>query len=211
MSGGPLFFPSPEDRAALQEQRTKIGLAAFSPGDRERYHAYDYGWRRVVLNDFAKTSPIDPEGDVPGQGSWFRQQRVEQTEAMWRRHFDDASKYSRRRPAFEPPANAKPDQVERWEYEQRELAKLRPAAEAEEAAGVGNGPAAIAYVGLIVRFIHENIERWGASNQRVRNAIVDPSSAETVARLQRELGLRSREELRDMTETTGETRDRASA
>jgi hypothetical protein len=179
------IFPSLEDRKQLQEQRKKIGLAAFSLGDRERYHAYDYGWRRVALNDFSEASPIDPES------AWFRPQRVEQTETMWRRHFGERRR-DRSRLVFEPPATASREQIERWEYEQRELGKLRPAVATEEATGIVKGPAVIAYVELASRFVRENVERWGAQNRAVRNAMAaaDPRD---LAAIQAGLGLSATE------------------
>lgn len=45
------------------------------------YHAYDYGWRRVVLFDSSDQSHIDPDK------LWFDARLAAQAEAMWRKHF----------------------------------------------------------------------------------------------------------------------------
>src|SRR5271170_3944129 len=104
-----LFFPSEDHRAAL------VGRKDLSDGEREQYHAYDYGWRRVMLSNFARTSPIDPEG------AWFRPQPVEQAEAMYRQKF---ARRKTKATLFEP-ANASAEQIDIWEFQRRELAKLR--------------------------------------------------------------------------------------
>ena len=45
-------------------------------------HAYDYGWRRVAIDDKVSPSPIDPERQ------WFDARLVDAAEAMWRKFFD---------------------------------------------------------------------------------------------------------------------------
>lgn len=61
-------FPSVEQRAALlQKCRTNsspntLKFAVFTNDERAFWHAYDYGWRRVVLEDYTPTSPIDRDG-----------------------------------------------------------------------------------------------------------------------------------------------------
>lgn len=56
------YFPSFEDRDRLLQLRKEIGIHAMDPYDRAHLHAYDYAWRRVVLNEREPSSPIDPDG-----------------------------------------------------------------------------------------------------------------------------------------------------
>jgi hypothetical protein len=53
-----------------------------SEDDRWLWHAYDYGWRRVVLDDVAKTSPIDRDG------VWFDAALAYSAETFYRRKFN---------------------------------------------------------------------------------------------------------------------------
>lgn len=61
------------------------------------YHAYDYGWRRVVLFDSSDQSHIDPDK------LWFDARLAAQAEAMWRKHF--------RRPAPMRRAALSPEEI----------------------------------------------------------------------------------------------------
>jgi hypothetical protein len=78
-------FPSEAHRAHL---RARLEAAkwffdrAFTDAEtRYQWHAYDYGWRRVVLGDRRRLSPID-EGGV-----WFDARLADEAEAMFRRKF----------------------------------------------------------------------------------------------------------------------------
>lgn len=67
-------FPSLVDRQALHQLLRTAGWnlerAFIDEQQRWFWHAYDYGWRRVVMGDNRKFSPIDPDkGD--GAGKWY--------------------------------------------------------------------------------------------------------------------------------------------
>ncbi len=59
-----------------------------SDEDRWRWHAYDYGWRRVMLDDFTKRSPIDDAGE------WFNASGAREAELFFRRKFNRPEKPS---------------------------------------------------------------------------------------------------------------------
>jgi hypothetical protein len=134
-----MAFPSMEHRAALQTQRKKSG--PLEGLDREHYHAYDYGWRRVVLDDFSRTSAMD------GDGESYRPDLADQTEAMWRRKFHRPKRVRE----FEPRAGAGDAERAAWEEGRRHLDALK-------ARIPGNGtngrpsPEAIAFVEACLAF-----------------------------------------------------------
>jgi hypothetical protein len=76
------MFPSLSYRAALLQKRSCEGYGNLTDDQRFAYHAYDYGWRRVALDDFSVTSPID------SKGVWFNASLATQAEAVWRRTFN---------------------------------------------------------------------------------------------------------------------------
>ena len=84
-----MWSPRIEDRAALIEERKKVGINNLSDTARWHYHAYDYGWRRVVLGQGAPNSPIDPEA------KWFNGPLADRAEEMWRRFFNRPKRDSR--------------------------------------------------------------------------------------------------------------------
>lgn len=71
-------FPSREHHAALRQRFRQDGTKIFSSDDRFHWHAYDYGWRRVMLGDQRHISPIDPTGE------WFNEFLANGAEAFWR-------------------------------------------------------------------------------------------------------------------------------
>lgn len=181
-----LSFPSEDHRAELVTQRKGYGL---TDGEREMYHAYVYGFRRVMLGNFARTSPVDPEG------TWFRPQRVEQVEAMYR------AKFARPKPQatlFDPPSTASAEEVAEWERQRRELAKLG-------ARITGNGklhdgspsPEAIAFVELACQFARANLAGFVSGNRRAA------TDAELAA-IQAGLGITATEQEKDLGQDAAE-------
>ena len=72
-------FPSPTHHAHLRQSARSRRLA---DDELWHWHAYDYGWRRVMLGDTRQTSPIDP------QGSWWDAPLVARATAFWRSRDD---------------------------------------------------------------------------------------------------------------------------
>jgi hypothetical protein len=72
----PSRFPSRENQKVLLRlcEKSKDDL---EERDRWRWHAYDYGWRRVFLFDRNPRSPIDPDGD------WYNEEFADQVERMF--------------------------------------------------------------------------------------------------------------------------------
>jgi hypothetical protein len=174
-------FPSVEQWETLKRARNEGGgLKALGGRERQWYHAYDYGWRRVRLNDRAQTSPIDP------QGEYFDEPDVLRAEAMWRERFTQPKpRYVRDET---PPPGTSAEDAARFRAQWEELARLRPAAEAEKRAGIERGPALLAYGEAAFRMVRENVARW-AEKQRPL-----PDQAAAIDELARELGVRGRPE-----------------
>jgi hypothetical protein len=85
-----MTFPSDENHKGLRRLSRKDGnpdstlnLALLDEADRWHFHAYDYGWRRVVLDDRSDQSPLDP-----WPRSWFDEHSVAVAEAYWRRRLN---------------------------------------------------------------------------------------------------------------------------
>ena len=83
-------FPSDENHKDLRRLSRKDGrhdstlnLDLLDEADRWHFHAYDYAWRRVVLNDQADQSPLDP-----WPRSWFDEHSVRIAELYWRRRLN---------------------------------------------------------------------------------------------------------------------------
>ena len=171
-------FPSLEHRAELAERRKQPG--GLSGAERAEYHSYAYGFRRAVLGNFAATSPIDLEG------YWFRPNLIAETEAMYRRKL---ARPKTKTTLSEPPADATAEQVETWEYQRRELAKLR-------ARITGNGkqhdgsptPEAIAFVELACQFARANVADFVSGNNR------RPAADAELAAIQAGLGITATEQ-----------------
>lgn len=79
-------FPSKEHRKALRQPFLKTGkksstinLDLLAEPDRWLWHAYDYGWRRVMVDDWEESSPIDSDG------MWFDLRLANVAEGFWRR------------------------------------------------------------------------------------------------------------------------------
>lgn len=69
-------FPSEENLKALR----RIGIVGLHDDvDLWRYHAYQYGFRRVVLRNFDGAYPMDPDGE------WLDPYMVDRAEEFWRR------------------------------------------------------------------------------------------------------------------------------
>lgn len=71
-------FPSRPHLASLRQNLRKGGSATLSVPDKWLWHAYDYGFRRVVLGDMQPFSPIDALGE------WFTADLVEAAEKFYR-------------------------------------------------------------------------------------------------------------------------------
>lgn len=170
-------FPSLEHRAELVTARKGYGV---TDGEKEQYHAYAYGFRRVMFGNFARTSPIDPAGE------WFRPQRVEQAEAMYR------AKFARPKPPatlFDPRPTASREEVAEWERQRRELATLRARITGTGKLQDGSpSPEAIAFVELACHFARANLAGFvSGNNQRA-------ASDTELAVIQAGLGLSAAEE-----------------
>jgi hypothetical protein len=85
-------FPSREHHAALCEKVK--AQAALSDAERRDWHAYVYGWRRVLLCNSERFSPVDPSGQ------YFHASRVGLAEGFFR------LQYQPPRPRWKPPVNA---------------------------------------------------------------------------------------------------------
>lgn len=84
-------FPSGANRTALHQklqaisggkEANKLDLNLLSTEERWHWHAYDYGWRRVIKSDRQPVSPIDPDGD------WYDAALAQAAELYWRRRFN---------------------------------------------------------------------------------------------------------------------------
>lgn len=73
-------FPDLDDHKRLRQSLRAAEFNRDQIHDHElwRLYAYDYGWRRVVREDFSTVSPIDPTG------SWFNPEMALAAEKMWR-------------------------------------------------------------------------------------------------------------------------------
>lgn len=74
-------FPSFGDRDYLRDKVSLTrgtGYSTLTDEEKRRYHAYDYAFRAICLDDRAKSSPID-EG-----GRWHDASMVAQAERMFR-------------------------------------------------------------------------------------------------------------------------------
>jgi hypothetical protein len=80
---GPPRFPSDEHRDELSKKGFK---GRTSDQDLFWWHAYDYGWRRVVLQDRQDGSPIDP------RRKWFNTDLAAEAEQYWSRKYGGPSK-----------------------------------------------------------------------------------------------------------------------
>lgn len=58
-------FPSLRDQTVLRQRLHDLGYSNLATEDKWHHHAYDYAFRRRVLNDWQESSPIDI------QGLWF--------------------------------------------------------------------------------------------------------------------------------------------
>lgn len=171
-------FPGDADHRRLHADRikAKISVASLSADNRRRYHAYDYGWRRVLLDD--RRSPLDPEGE------WFDAVLADQAERYWRiKHNKPTREEQRRRraaavtPAEEAAARGDYERAALFRAQDRERAALK-------ARIVGDGklpdgrwsPEAIAYSECCWRQAKANLAAFGArlDQQQQRNDAVDP-------------------------------------
>lgn len=79
-------FPSLEHYQLIRKKLRDSGYAAFTRDDVWYYHAYDYGWRRVFLNQRNEVSPIDEDGQ------WFNGLMVDRTEQVFQNRKDAGRK-----------------------------------------------------------------------------------------------------------------------
>lgn len=71
------LFPSLEHYQSIRKKLRESGYSVFTRDELWYYHSYDYGWRRVFLNQPAETSPIDEDG------TWFNSLMVDRAEVMF--------------------------------------------------------------------------------------------------------------------------------
>lgn len=73
-------FPSEGNHNRLRRSLMdhKGSMESFTDLECWWWHAYDYGWRRVMLGERNHQSPIDPDGD------WCNTLLVDQAEVFWR-------------------------------------------------------------------------------------------------------------------------------
>ena len=71
-------FPSIAHRMHLRQK----SYSARTTEEKWFMHSYDYGWRRVMLEDFDDRSPVDPER------AWLNYGLVAAAEGMWRKHLN---------------------------------------------------------------------------------------------------------------------------
>jgi hypothetical protein len=81
-------FPSDAHRQALLQschrdlKKETLSLAPLTDEQRWFWHSYDYGWRRVIMEDFSKQSPIDRSGE------WYDASLARAAEDFYRRKFN---------------------------------------------------------------------------------------------------------------------------
>src|SRR5215469_7688471 len=73
-------FPSVADQAALRQRLKSCNwnLESLTDGERWRYHAYDYAFRRVRMGMADRHYPLDRDG------KWFNENLVVAAEALYR-------------------------------------------------------------------------------------------------------------------------------
>jgi hypothetical protein len=158
------IFPSHEDRKALLRAIEAAGWnldRALCEEDRWRWHAYDYGWRRVQLGDDARAAPIDPGG------VWFDEVLAGMAEQF----------HARRRPDQRP---SNPDSVredfERLHVRQWTRAELAIAVkrtdDAAAARGFGRGQHAR------LELVRAMLAERQAGARRMRRGTFGPPAAE---------------------------------
>lgn len=62
-----------------------MSIELLDTGDRWSWYAYDYGFRRIILGDYTKVSPIDTAG------AWFDDSLVSAAERFYKLMFDRAT------------------------------------------------------------------------------------------------------------------------
>jgi hypothetical protein len=180
-------FPSLEHRESLQ-QKFKAGgysWSALTHPERSQYHAYDYGWRRVVLDDAKRVSPIDQEG------RWFDPYLIGQAEAMWRRAHPEPKQPERA--AMTPPPGLSDEERKLWWSQADEVERLRRIAWAgpDRLPNGERTPEALAWATAAGDFARHWQERWQQSTRRIFGP---PENDVDLDELARELGVRVREE-----------------
>lgn len=73
------LFPSVEHQQDLRRRFLKDGIETFDQFELWYWHAYTYAFRRVALNAFEFTSPVDPDG------RWYGEDHVRAAERYYRK------------------------------------------------------------------------------------------------------------------------------
>jgi hypothetical protein len=187
------MFPSEVHRQAILEKP----YSQRSRDELWYHHAYNYGWQRVFRQDRSDVSPIDPKkqwfnGEYVRQAEVFWRQYFNQNiktrkapptqddkdryriAAVYRWRMDqgrplatELSRYDPKVLEAEDEYNNRPPDPRAAEQE-AELAKLRPAAEAEDREGIKDGPANRAYIELCAKFIRDNIADYVRRQKQMR-------------------------------------------
>ena len=146
-------FPSREhDDALCEKVKRRVELTEAETRD---YHAYVYGWRRVVLCNDQRFSPVDPSG------KHFNASRVGLAEGLFRQQYQPP----RRR--WKPPLH---DDNPHFAAQWRELARLRARITRDWLPDGSPSPEAIAYVEAACRFAEVYLRHWGERNRQAMAA-----------------------------------------
>ena len=197
-------FPSRAHRNYLSEKLKAAGYntANAFPDELQRWqhHAYDYGWRRVYMNNREPTSEIDP------LGTFFVEDLATRAEQMFRRppappqRITPADRVEAegdrlRHAGNDAEADAAYETAER--YRAQDIAR---AAAKAHIIGSGRNPdgsptkEAVDFVELGAAQARANASTWLGLNRR---AVIPPGTgreAEQMGELQRTLGVRATEE-----------------
>ena len=159
-------FPSNTHLADLR-QRLKDGKFQWNvltESDLWHYHAYDYGFRRVMLNDFSQDYPLDPHG------RWFSALLAEAAEDFYRR------KLKRPKPLYSSdpvrPADVERDPAKAAIF-RRQDAERAPLKRAVQVHGERqeNGeptPEMLAYMRCCAQQGAENLQMYSAHNRKAQ-------------------------------------------
>lgn len=86
------FFPSDDDRKRLRG----LKISEMPDEDRYRYHAYNYGWQRAMLNRFDEFEPLDPDGD------WYVANMADRAEEYQRKKMGMKPRYKAQQKPLDP-------------------------------------------------------------------------------------------------------------
>ncbi len=144
----------------------KRGYSSLSEEEKQHWHAYDYGWRRVFLNDHNRYSTVDVPIDDMGRGKFFDPVSVRAAEQMYK-----ARRPKRAEPQITPAdeAAAKGDHERAARYRAQDRARAAAIALIEGDGKLPDGrwsPASQAFVTLCAQQARENLAEFEARQQQ---------------------------------------------